>query len=129
MRTLALLTFTIIALLPADAAESCTVIHGRAHLYGGDGQLRIWHVGTHHDYEPTDESSRTRVMEWLEGGVNDREKQMAVSPASMLCLFADFVICPTEPFKKGSVQQAKVKSASHKHYVNIGEPGCFDKQK
>jgi hypothetical protein len=33
-----------------QAADSCFTIHGRAHLYGGDGQLRIWHVGTHHDF-------------------------------------------------------------------------------
>jgi len=127
MRTLALLCFATAALLPADAAESCTVIHGRAHVYGGDGQLRIWHVGTHHDYEP-DESSWTRVLKWLEAGVKSTDRPMAVDPASELCLFADFVICPTEPFKKGSVQQAKVKSASRKHYVNVGEPRCFDRK-
>lgn len=95
------------------------VIHGRAHLYGGDGGIRIWHVGTHHDYEP-DESSGARVEKWLEAGVNESERHYA-SPASMVLLFADFLICPTEPFKKGSVQQAKVKSASHRHYVHLHE--------
>jgi hypothetical protein len=45
--------------------------------------------------------------------------QVNASPASTVYLFADFVVCPTEPFKKGSVQEAKVKSAVHRHYVRI----------
>jgi hypothetical protein len=100
------------------------VIHGRAHFYGGDGQLRIWHIGTHHEYAP-DESSDERVIKWLEAGVKGTDKAKYASPASEVCLFADFVICPTEPFKKGSVQGARVKSASHRHYVNAGAPNCF----
>jgi hypothetical protein len=82
------------------------VIHGRAHVYGGDGRIRIWHLGTHHDYEP-DASSWARVQEWCEAGVKDSAKLSYASPASTVYLFADFLICPTEPFKKGSVQQAK----------------------
>jgi hypothetical protein len=93
-------------------------IHGRAHLYGGDGQLRIWHVGTHHDYEP-DDSSRSRVEDWLEAGVKRPEKSQYASPASLVYSFADFLICPTEPFKKGSVQKAKVVSAEHRRYVPV----------
>jgi hypothetical protein len=94
--------------LPSQAADACFTIHGRAHLYGGDGQLRIWHVGTDHDYEPDDPSSRARVEQWLEAGVKESEKAHMASPASMVYLFADFEICPTEPFKKGSVQTAKI---------------------
>ena len=90
--------------LPLRAGDACFTIHGRAHLYGGDGQLRIWHVGTHHEYQP-DASSRERVVSWLEAGVKDPENvHTAASPASTISMFADFVICPTEAFKKGSVQ-------------------------
>jgi len=31
-------------------AETCREIHGRAVFYSGDGQLRIWHIGTHHEF-------------------------------------------------------------------------------
>jgi len=102
----------------AQTNPSCTVIHGRAHLYGGDGQLRIWHIGTHHDYEP-DESSWERVEDWLKAGVSDSDRQKYASPASSLYLFGDFVICPTEPYKRGSVQKATIKSVQHRHYVSL----------
>ena len=100
----------------ARASEPCQTIHGRAHFYGGDGQLRIWHIGTHHEYEP-DQSSWDTVMSWLEAGVPDSEKSNYASPASAVDLYADFIICPTEPLVKGAVQHAEVKSASHRRYV------------
>jgi hypothetical protein len=87
MRTLVLLCLTIVALLPADAAESCAVIHGRAHLYGGDGRLRIWHIGTHHEYEP-DGSSWTRVEKWLEEGVKDTYKLKYAYPLPQCSAFS-----------------------------------------
>jgi hypothetical protein len=118
MRTLVLIGLLVIAACRLPAADSCMTIHGRAHLYGGDGQLRIWHIGTHHDYTP-DESSWGIVTEWLEAGITKSERDKLASPASALYLFAEFVICPTEPFKNGSVQRAIVKSASHRHYVHI----------
>ena len=39
MRTLALLFLSLFPTLPLQAADSCMIIHGRAHLYGGDDQL------------------------------------------------------------------------------------------
>jgi hypothetical protein len=116
MRMFALLCAALVAAVPVPAAESCTTIHGRAHVYGGDGQLRIWQVGTHHEYEP-DESSWLTVQQWLEAGVKDSVKHTSATPVSSVSLFADFLICPVEPFKKGSVQSAKIKSAYHRHYV------------
>jgi hypothetical protein len=104
--------------LPSNAADACFTIHGRAHLYSGDGQLRIWHIGTHHEYEP-DASSWARVEEWLAAGVKEPEKSHDPSPAGLVNLFADFLICPTEPFKKGSVQRAKIVSAEHRRYVPV----------
>jgi hypothetical protein len=99
------------------AAESCITIHGRAHFYVGDGQLRIWQIGTHHEFEPQDPASRGRVIGWLEEGVKSSEGKNYAAPASMVYLFADFEVCPTEPFKQGAVQSAKVLSASHRRYV------------
>ena len=118
MRIFVLLCLVIVAASQMQATEPCMSIHGRAHLYGGDGQLRIWHIGTHHDYEP-DESSWDRVIAWLEAGVKDSEKANFASPASSVYLFGDLQICPTEPFKKGAVQRAEIKSVSHRHYSHI----------
>jgi hypothetical protein len=95
-------------------------IHGRANLSGGDLQLRIWQIGTHHEFEP-DESTWDTVVDWLNAGLPRKDKEQYAIPASTVYLFADFEICPTEPFKKGWVQQAKVKSAVHRHYVKVGD--------
>jgi len=100
------------------AADGRISFHGRANFYGGDGQLRIWQIGTHHEYE-SDNSSWDTVIDWLIAGVKPSERKNYASPASAVYLFADFAICPTEPFKKGSVQVANVKSAVHRHYVRV----------
>lgn len=118
IRWLALLAFSFGMALPLQAAEPCMTIHGRAHYYGGDGQLRIWHIGTHHEYEP-DATSWNRVLGWISAGVKPSDRSKYASPESMVNLFGDFLICPTEPFKKGSVQRAKVKCVTHRHYVQI----------
>jgi hypothetical protein len=98
------------------ASSGCVTVHGRARFYSGDGQLRIWHIGTHHEYEP-DESSSDLVMNWLEEGVKESERANYVSPASAVDLFADFEVCPIELLRKGAVQHARVTKASHRHYV------------
>jgi len=78
-------------------------------------QLRIWHIGTHHEYTP-DEASRATVVDWLMAGVKDPEQSQLACPVGSVFLFADFLICPTEPFRKGSGQQAKIVSAKNRHY-------------
>lgn len=103
-------------LLPAQQTDSCRTIHGRAHFYGGDGQLRIWEIGTHHEYRP-DQASDSVVLGWLEAGVNKSERPDYASPASAVYMFGDFVICPVEPYKKGAVQTVAVKSVEHRRYV------------
>jgi hypothetical protein len=108
----------LLASAPAASPEPCQVIHGRAHFYSADGQLRIWHIGTHHEFEP-DASSDPKVMRWLEEGVPDAEKKNYASPASNVMLYGDFAICPTEPFREGAVQTAKVLSVWHRHYVRL----------
>jgi hypothetical protein len=98
------------------AAEPCTTIHGRLHFYGGDGQLRIWHIGTHHEFTP-DGESWDRVIGWLIDGVRPSERVDYVTPAIAVDLYGDFLICPTESLLKGAVQHAKVVSVSHRRYV------------
>jgi hypothetical protein len=104
------------AVSPASATEPCKSIHARANLYGGDGRLRLWHIGTHHEYQP-DASSWERVVGWLAAGVSRSDRARYASPASMVYLYADFVVCPVEPFRKGAVQTAEIKSATHRRYV------------
>ena len=117
MRAFVVICLLVIAACRVQAEEMCTTIHGRAHYYGGDGQLRIWQIGTHHDYTP-DDSSRGAVIGWLEAGVTKFERGHLAGPDSAIYLFADFEICPIEPFRKGFVQRARVKSASNRHYVH-----------
>jgi hypothetical protein len=118
MRIFALLALLIATTLPTQAAEPCQVIHGRAHFYGGDGRVRVWHIGTHHEYEP-DQSSWDRVMAWLEAGVKDADKGKYASANSMLYLYGDFLVCPVELFKKGAVQMARIKWVKHRRYVPL----------
>ncbi len=105
--------------IPALAAEPCQIIHGRANFFGGDGQLRIWHIGTHHEYEPAGGSDK-RVLDWLEAGIPLAERDNYATPASAVYLYGDFTICPIEPFRKGAVQKANVLTVTHKHYVRLG---------
>ncbi len=102
----------------AHAAQPCQTIHGRAHLHGGDGQLRIWHIGTHHDFEP-DRNSWHLVLSWLNAGVSDSQRANLANPASAVYLFGDFDLCPTRAFRKGSVQSASVLRVRHTHYTAI----------
>jgi hypothetical protein len=102
------------------ATEPCKLIRGRAHLYGGDGRLRIWEVGTHHEYVP-DDSSWDTVVKWLEAGITEADRVKYVSAPSMIYLFADFFVCPTEAFRKGCVQKTEIKSASHRRYTKTTE--------
>jgi hypothetical protein len=110
----------LVASLRLHAAESCITLHGRANLYGGDLQLRVWHIGTHHEYTPDDATWPT-VIDWLTAGVPKAERKNYAIPASSVFLYADFVVCPIEPFKQGSVQQAKILSAVKRHYVRLDQ--------
>ena len=118
MRILAAICLLVGVAFSLHAQNGCMTIHGRAHLYGGDLQLRIWHIGTHHDFEPAGDSW-VRVIDWLNEGTTRSERQEYNIPSTAVDLFADFVVCPTEPFKQGSVQKAKVLSATHRRYVHF----------
>jgi hypothetical protein len=118
----ALAALLIVASSSAFAAESCQSFHGRAIYYSADGQFRIWHIGTHHEFEPPDlvgsdpdlESSWNRVMTILLAGSNDPDSH---------ALFADFIVCPTEPFRKGAAQRAIVQLIHHPHVVPRDQDG------
>jgi hypothetical protein len=86
-------------------------------MYCGDGQLRIWHIGTHHDFTP-DESSWDMVVGWLEDRATESDKKEYACYAGANDLYADFLLCPTGPYKKGAVQEVKVVSATRRRYVH-----------
>lgn len=75
-------------------------------------------MGTHHEFEP-DKSTWAHVQSWLESGVKESDKKRYAIPVSMINLFADFSVCPVEPFKPGSVQKARIVSATHRRYVPV----------
>ncbi len=116
-RTSGLLVLALLS-AAAHATEPCQTIHGRAHLYGGDGQLRIWHIGTHHEFEP-DRSSWQLVLSWLNAGVTEPQRATLAEPASAVYLFGDFDLCPSQPFRKGAVQPASFLRVRHKHYTAV----------
>jgi hypothetical protein len=105
-----------VVVLSAHAADFCFVFHGRAHYYSGDANLRIWRIGTHHEYEP-DRSSLVRVENWIETGVLKANDTRYGSSLSNVDLYGNFLACPTEPFKLGSVQHAIFIRVLHRRYV------------
>lgn len=104
-------------LLAPQAVEPCRVVHGRATFYTGDGQLRIWQVGTHHTFRPNETPasnddfppSWSKLLDLLAAGgkrpeVLDRNE-----------LFADFLLCPTQRFQEGASQPAQLRRVDHPH--------------
>jgi hypothetical protein len=69
VRSLVFALFISAVICGLHAEESCLAIHGRLHYYGGDGQLRIWQIGTHHELT-RDESTWDTTIGWLRAGVN-----------------------------------------------------------
>ena len=86
MRTLELLCWLFGATYRLQEAEFCLTIQGRAHVYVGDGQLRIWLIGSHHEYEP-DVSCWATVAGWLEAGVEKSERDEFASSSAASGLF------------------------------------------
>ena len=117
MRGAMLIGILMVTASQLKAAGKCMEIRGRAHYYCGDGNLRIWHVGTRHEYEP-DPASWERVAHWLDEGVPEASKTGSACPSGEVYLYADFLICPTEPLKRGAVQHAVVKRATHRRYTH-----------
>ena len=118
MRTI-LLALLIPLTLRAIAAEPCQQIHGRAHYYFADGQFRLWHIGTNHEFSlmysessdrpyPVDE----RILDMLRAGTK--------TPADISenDLFADFLVCPLEHYRKRAAQAAYVEKMNHPRMVH-----------
>jgi hypothetical protein len=101
------LPLIVLAWVQPAAAQRCFQIRGRAVLYRGDGFFTIWHVGTHHIFMPADKTSADFVCRYFDCENGDRQ------PA----LFADFTVCPVEPYKPGAAQAVVVKKVEHPRVV------------
>ena len=116
--TLALLLFGVTT--TASAAEPCQQINGRAHYYFGDGQFRLWHIGTHHEflllYSDNSDGGHYAADEKIYCLLQTDIKRPA--EISTNDLFGDFLVCPVERFEKGAVQSAYVKTIYHSHLVH-----------
>ena len=88
----------------AFATEPCQRIRGRAILYLGDGQFRLWHVGTHHEFALGENDESWNVLAKYMKDANGVATNV---------VFVDFLVCPTAPLVKGAAQPAVVKSLSH----------------
>jgi hypothetical protein len=97
----------LVWLVPVASAQSCFQIHGRAVLYRGDAFFAIWHIGTHHVFFPADQQSEDLICKYFDCASGDKQ------PA----LFADFTVCPTEPYEPGAAQSVIVKLVRHPRVV------------
>jgi hypothetical protein len=120
MRTLPALAALLITSTSAFAAGPCQIFHGRATYSSANGMFRIWHIGTHHTFMPDDlrtpdntdfSPSWNKIMDLLTD--NERNPRGGDDTA----LFADFVVCPTEPLHQGASQPARVLHIYHPHVV------------
>lgn len=57
-------------------------------------------------------------MSWIHAGVTPDLEHFA-GPDSMVDLFGDFLICPTESYRKGAVQKALIKTVTNRRYVLV----------
>jgi hypothetical protein len=112
MRKFFLLLLLTTALAPLGAEEKCVQIRGRAISWRGNAFFSIWHVGTNHRYFVVDEASQDLVCKYFD----------CESPSRQPALFADFTLCPTEPFKQEAAQPAIVKGVAHPRVVAIWPP-------
>jgi len=99
------LTFTLALLLfgvttTASAAEPCRQVHGRADFYSGDGQMFVWHIGTHHLFWILDDPSQEMIFKYIPYEPNSEN-----------------FICPTASYKPGEAQSATVQQIKHPRIV------------
>ena len=107
MRRFLLLSLILaLGVVSSSASEPCQEIHGRARLYTGDGQLFIWHIGTHHEFWILDDPSWDLVFRYIPNGGGED-------------LFAGFTVCPTRKYRRGAAQPATVKSIRNPHLVSL----------
>ena len=80
--------------------EACREIHGSANFYTGDGQTRIWHIGTHQDFAISDQDSYQLLLRYIP---EDGSKT----------LYGDFTVCPAEKYVQGAAQPVVLKKVRH----------------
>jgi hypothetical protein len=88
----------------ATSPESCRVIHGRTRWQSADGQMFVWHIGTHHYFWILDDKSQDLIFKYISSRGDDQ-------------LYADFTVCPTVKYREGAAQFAILRKIAHPHVV------------
>lgn len=120
--TLITSAFLIIQASIAVSAEPCQQIHGRMVLYAADGQLRLWQIGSQHEFEP-DYNASDKGSSWDKAVDLLKTGNEQAGAAGDNALFADFLVCPTKPLQKGAVQPAVIRRMAHVHVVPRDQDG------
>ena len=53
---------------------------------GGDAQLRIWHIGTQHDYQPDDSSNSRFTIGWTLVSKSQKDRTLPLPLRWSICL-------------------------------------------
>jgi hypothetical protein len=103
-----------------EVADRCFQAHGRLIYGNGTPAMRLWQIGTHHEFGiysslqgyRCDQNGKCLDNESpnLPPGV---EKFVYVPVPYGPPVFADFEVCPLEPHIPGHMQAACIKSATH----------------
>jgi len=99
-----------------DIAPTYVTIHGRLQYGNGTRALRLWHVGTNHKFgiysglyakerDPLD-SEHPQLPGELQKLFDGPDLYEPI-------IFADFQVCPLEPYIAGHMQAACIESATH----------------
>jgi hypothetical protein len=105
----------IVCKAPANAS-ACTTIHGRLRFGSGTPALRLWHIGTTHEFGIFSGPD----AEMYDPGDNEHPQLpgrlgtiLGARKSDEPTIYADFDVCPLEPFIPGHMQAACIASATH----------------
>jgi len=106
---------TIICKTPA-IASACVIIHGRLQYGNGTPALRLWHIGTNHEFGIFSGVNAEKLdpldNEHPQLPANLRKVFDGPNPFGPT-IFANFEVCPLEPHIAGRMQAACIESATH----------------
>ena len=98
-------------------APSCLHIHGRLNQGNGTPSTRLWHIGTHHEFGIYsnqygllhDDTTLDNEDPTLPASV----ERQRTKDRFLGYVYADFEVCPLEPYKEDHMQAACIQSATH----------------
>lgn len=99
-----------------EIASTCVRIHGRLAAGNGTPSTRLWQIGSRHIYGIY--SNRYGFTHDGVAGDNESPELHFVFPRKMpdqggWTVYAEFEVCPLEPFVQGHMQAACIAGATH----------------